>query len=162
MNYYGARQKLDENGKPSGLFHYTCRNDEQIWPVGYCGAFKRCDKCDGQMRKMPYAPGPYTCETCRDTGTMKVPEAERCPGHATAGEANEHYRQYLLDSAVFQGPKTTEWPKEKCEADGCNEEATHLASIPGHMEHTHKFCAKHCTCEELAKKVKVGESISSY
>lgn len=32
MNYYAARQR-----KSDSLWHYTCMNDNQIWPVGYCG-----------------------------------------------------------------------------------------------------------------------------
>jgi hypothetical protein len=31
MNYYDARQTKDKAG-----WHYTCMNDGQIWPVGYC------------------------------------------------------------------------------------------------------------------------------
>jgi hypothetical protein len=31
MNYYEARQTNDKTG-----WHYTCRNDDRIWPVGYC------------------------------------------------------------------------------------------------------------------------------
>lgn len=31
MNYYEARQRSDGSG-----WHYTCENDGQIWPVGYC------------------------------------------------------------------------------------------------------------------------------
>lgn len=36
MNYYEPRQKTD------GKWHYTCRNDDRIWPVGYCA-----DGCPG-------------------------------------------------------------------------------------------------------------------
>lgn len=36
MNYYGPRERRDEHGQPAGLWHYTCRNDDRIWPVGYC------------------------------------------------------------------------------------------------------------------------------
>lgn len=31
MNYYAARPVIDGSG-----FHYTVRNDDHIWPVGYC------------------------------------------------------------------------------------------------------------------------------
>lgn len=31
MNYYDARQL-----ETSGRWHYTCKNDGRIWPVGYC------------------------------------------------------------------------------------------------------------------------------
>ena len=49
MNHYDARAKVMPHVKvkghklPKGLkaqdvwgWHYTCRNDEMIWPVGYC------------------------------------------------------------------------------------------------------------------------------
>ena len=31
MNYYEARQRKDKSG-----WHYTCKNDGAVWPVGYC------------------------------------------------------------------------------------------------------------------------------
>lgn len=31
MNYYAARPRADGSG-----FHYTVRNDDRIWAVGYC------------------------------------------------------------------------------------------------------------------------------
>lgn len=34
MNYYEARQMRDDKGEPSGIWHFTCRNDDRIWPVG--------------------------------------------------------------------------------------------------------------------------------
>lgn len=34
MNYYDARQL--ESGPNAGKWHYTCRNDGRIWPVGNC------------------------------------------------------------------------------------------------------------------------------
>jgi hypothetical protein len=37
MNYYQPRE-LTKDGKPTGLFHYTCRNDDHIWPVGLCAS----------------------------------------------------------------------------------------------------------------------------
>lgn len=37
MNYYGPRQR-----KSDGKYHYTCMNDGQIWPVGFCA-----DGCPG-------------------------------------------------------------------------------------------------------------------
>jgi hypothetical protein len=36
MNYYAAREIQDESGRGTGRWHYTCRNDHRIWPVGYC------------------------------------------------------------------------------------------------------------------------------
>ena len=117
MNYYAARQR-----KSDMLWHYTCMNDDLIWPVGAC--------------------------------------ADGCPGHATADEAREHQKQFLLDNARYFD--VSGWPKHKCSVDGCEQEATRAAETPGHFWHHHVFCAEHCTREELAKLVHVGESASSY
>lgn len=41
MNYYRPRQLRNPDGKPSGIWHFTCMNDGFIWPIGYC-AKKKC------------------------------------------------------------------------------------------------------------------------
>jgi len=35
VNYYKARELADRDGH-SGGFHFTCRNDDRVWPVGAC------------------------------------------------------------------------------------------------------------------------------
>lgn len=35
MNYYRPRQ-LFKDGKPTGLWHYTCYNNDEVSLVGYC------------------------------------------------------------------------------------------------------------------------------
>lgn len=35
MNYYKPRQRESDK-----RWDYTCRNDDRIWPVGYCDAYK--------------------------------------------------------------------------------------------------------------------------
>lgn len=42
MNYYGPRQLADADGRPSGLWHYTVRNGDAVWAIGYCA-----DGCPG-------------------------------------------------------------------------------------------------------------------
>ena len=103
----------------------------------------------------------YTMHNDR-TGTYAVGHcADDCPGHATEDEACEHYKQYLLSRAIFRGPKTQAWPKDKCQTDGCELEATHMASISGTIGHVYQFCEAHCNRDELAKKMRVGWSYSS-
>ena len=124
MNYYEPRQ-LAENGKPTGLYHYTCKNDNKIWPVGPC--------------------------------------ADDCDGHKTPEEACEHYRQWLIEGVIFR-KKETEWPKEKCEIDGCNNEAKLIGvsvNEPGQFNQR-RFCPEHATKEQMAKFIHVGSCISSY
>ena len=36
MNYAGPREKANPDGTPSGVWHYTNRNDDLIYPIGYC------------------------------------------------------------------------------------------------------------------------------
>ncbi len=86
-------------------------------------------------------------------------KANPCPGHKTQEEACEHYKEYLLDQATYHGPKKQEWPKNKCELDGCNNEATHMATCGG--SHCWEFCASHCNRESVAKVLSVGWSVSS-
>ena len=116
---------MTKDGKPTGKYHYTCRNDNRIWPVGLC--------------------------------------AEGCPGHATPEEASEHWRAYLIQGIEFN-KITQEWPKEKCEAEGCNEQATMIGCTknePGVFNHR-RFCDTHAVPEEFAKFIDAGDSISSY
>lgn len=42
MNYYQPRELKGSDGKGNGLFHYTVRNDNRIFAVGYCA-----EGCDG-------------------------------------------------------------------------------------------------------------------
>jgi hypothetical protein len=34
MNYYQAREIKDDAGAGTGVWHFTCRNDDRIWPTG--------------------------------------------------------------------------------------------------------------------------------
>ena len=124
MNYYGARE-ITKDGKPTGLYHYTVRNDNVIRPVGPC--------------------------------------ADDCRGHETKEEACEHYRQWLIEGIEFT-PRESEWPKDKCEVEGCDEEAIMVGvshNEPGQFNQR-RFCAKHATRQEMAKFTFAGERISSY
>jgi len=92
MNYYAAREII-RGGHGIGLYHYTVENGGGIFPVGYCSSYRTCPTCNGQaMAGMP-------CGAC-ERGAIKV---DPCPGHPTKEEAEEHYRQYELDGASFDG-----------------------------------------------------------
>ncbi|MCK9558274.1 MAG: hypothetical protein M0R50_09580 [Candidatus Cloacimonetes bacterium] len=124
MNYYQPREIIRDK-KPCGLYHYTCRNDDQIWPVGLC--------------------------------------AEDCPGHATPEEAREHWREYLIQGIQFD-KITHEWPKDKCQVEECNEQATMIGSTknePGRFIHK-LLCDKHATSEEMSKFIDACDTWSSY
>jgi hypothetical protein len=42
--------------------------------------------------------------------------ADGCPGHSTPDEAREHYRQYILDTARFDGQYRAQFHCEVCGA----------------------------------------------
>lgn len=44
MNYLKPREMRDTSGNPTGRWHYTQRNDDRIWPIGYCA-----DGCPGHQ-----------------------------------------------------------------------------------------------------------------
>jgi hypothetical protein len=97
------------------------------------------------------------CPTCKGVGLIAAKEP--CPGHATAKEACEHYRQYLLGKLVISGPKPIgSWPKEKCAYPECQREGTYLANIPGTMSMCWEMCPDHAGHQFVAELVKVGES----
>ena len=157
MNYYQARE-IQRDGQHTGLFHYTCRNDDHIYPVGFCSPYRECEACHGQVTNPIGEPRPEDCAKCGGKGSLLLPLEQRCPGHPTPEAACEHYRQYLLSKVRFG--VADRWPKYQCEAAGCEAEATHVAGIPLRSIY-HRFCQPHCTLEELAKKLTVGEFISS-
>jgi hypothetical protein len=84
-----------------------------------------------------------------------------CKGHASPGEAREHYREYLISTIHFTGPKQNEWPKHKCKIDGCNHEATYLAKTLGNMPRNYEICKDHANAESVSTLIRVGEWCSS-
>ena len=94
------------------------------------------------------------------TGVYAVgPCANDCPGHATPEEACEHFRQGLLNSAIFRGPtEQTQKPdtQERCEFPGCEEWADGIADVPTQIL-TYSLCGKHRNRESLDKVMpKIG------
>lgn len=157
MNYYAARELKSADGGATGLYHYTVMNDGHVRPVGYCSPWEQCPDCkDAGFATVEQR----NCRTCSGSGLVK--RANPCRGHPTPEGAAEHFKQYLLDQAEFRGPKSQQWPKHKCEVDGCEQEATHLGFIPGRM-FDHEFCAAHANRDELSKLIgAIGEIASSY
>lgn len=165
MNYYAARELKDAEGKGRGLWHYTCLNDGAIWPEGHCSPFRRCPVCNGKSAMYAYVRpdvreevGLADCQACGSRGSVRVDNP--CPGHDTPEGAEEHYRQYLLDEAVF---RVEFRPSDCCEYPGCGV-PTNLAAEtgPGRMRH-HALCEAHNNRDGLEKVMHgVGTSCSSY
>lgn len=113
MAVFKPLELMDEEGKPTGLWHYTKTDGGGTYAIGHCGPWETCPVCKGHsglLRKLGDSP----CERCGDKGIIRKVNA--CPGHATPEEATAHYRQYLLDKA-------------RC--DGHDESAQHKCGICG-------------------------------
>lgn len=150
MNHYAPRQREDNK-----KWHYTCENDGRIWPVGYCGAYRTCPECNGKLHVDGEPCTRCAKEGIGPTGAVRVPDEERCPGHDTAAEACEHYRQYLLNERTHE-VEFGDWTGcQECDAP------TKKGYAVGAVE-TVALCDEHRTPETLAKHVTVGEAWSSY
>lgn len=42
-----APRELHDDDKPTGIWHYTCKQDDVIFPAGYCGGFCTDTPCGG-------------------------------------------------------------------------------------------------------------------
>lgn len=84
--------------------------------------------------------------------------AENCPGHATPEEAREHYKQYMLDTALDLNTGTDTKAQHPCEICGgwCQTYAT-VGGMPAWY-----LCDAHRTKEGVASIYRVGNEISSY
>jgi hypothetical protein len=146
MRYYAARQM--KNGK----WHYTCRGD-YTYAVGHCSPITTCPECEGRSM-FREATDPDACGHCQNKGIVKLDNP--CPGHDTAEEACEHYRQYQLDTARYNGHDAES--QEKCAV--CQEWTQEYAVVDGW--HHYRLCDKHRNREGLEKvHGKVGESWES-
>lgn len=152
MNYYGARQLA------SGGWHYTCRNDDRIWGVGYDGRYQTCPTCQGDSFGRIGA----SCGTC---GTKGYVEVEPHPPHATADEARECATRYVLDTAHWEASSVdTTHSIPRCEFPDCTtavEDGRGASWGFGGPDLT-VLCPPHRNRESLAVIVgTVGEVISS-
>jgi hypothetical protein len=139
MNYFAARQRKD------GRWDYTCRNDDFIYPVGYCSKYREPDP------KKDYF---WTENSIKKYQAEK--EFHHEEGHTTAEEARECYTKYLLDTTLTFGHFGNVW--HKCEV--CGELTDGYAQVDhGSM---YDLCDKHQTREVVAPKFgTVGEIWSS-
>jgi hypothetical protein len=133
MNYYDARQRNEDK-----RWDYTCRNDDRIWPVGYCHTYVEPEELD-------------------KIWPMREEEREKhvankhkyhTTGHATAEEACECYREYLLDQELRLGNK---WDSQHhCEV--CDAWTDMYAEV-GHTKYMN-LCEAHNNREEVEKLFK--------
>ncbi len=101
----------------------------------------------------------YTSHNKR-TGTYPIGYcADGCPGHDTAEDAAEHYRQYLLDNLRFTDDDPNASSQHRCEAEGCDVFTSGAADAPGCMTRT--LCAAHRNREAVDALLVVGEAWTS-
>ncbi len=154
MNFYQARELKDENDNGTGIWHYTCYNDNQktTYPIGYCAKWEK----------------PILIE---DGGTWTKKEAERYitnkdkyhnkKGHTSSEEAGECYRNHLLDKIKFYRKSLEESDTHhKCRVEGCNKMTASMANLDSY--HIYNLCEKHLNREEVDKLLpKAHESFGS-
>lgn len=143
MNYYAARQRQSDS-----RWDFTCRNDDRIWPVGYCGGWAEWTDADearipglqrAQEKLLPFKPHFHE------------------DGHETAEQACGCYRRYLLDTRTRYDLSHPEYQR-KCAKCGAWTEAA------AEVDHTiFDLCDEHRTREVLEELFdKVGTITSSY
>lgn len=133
MNYYEALQRQTDK-----RWDYTRRNDGQVHAIGYCA-------------------GKY--DVIRNDASLPHPERYHDDGHATAEEACECYKQYVLDNLTNLEFGLTEDTQHKCEAPGCGAWTQKVAMVD---HHPYNLCDDHRNLETLQDLVTVSTSISSY
>lgn len=155
MNYYGPRQVEPGADRPdAGLWRYTCRNDDRIWEVGYCGPTRDCQTCHGRTF--------VTHEPCAECGGKGYVTVERCPGHPTADEACAHYRLYVLDCLIGYDMRSDPAIQHRCEAEGCDA-WTQTAATERPLGRHWWLCDEHRNRQTVERLYgDVGTSVSSY
>lgn len=137
MNYYKARQRQTD-----GRWDYTVGNDGHVRPVGYCGKFSD---------KYPFHVSEEYLNEIRATA-----HKHHTDGHATAEEACECYRQYLLDHHLrLKG----DWKDTQHQCEACGAWTSLYAEID--MRY-YNLCEQHNNLEEVEKRFEApGEIWSS-
>lgn len=154
MNYNAARQRKLSDGS-AGQWDYTRRNDDRIWPIGYCAGWRETSE---ETIRAVYGG--------RDSASFRKDEALRekfrpkyhSTGHASKEEACDCYREFVLDNRLRLDGRMSH--QDRCQAEGCGDWTQRLAEVDHQV---FPLCDKHCTREEVEKLFgSVGETISSW
>jgi hypothetical protein len=113
VNYYQPREHKD------GGWHYTCRNDDRIWPVGYCSdhpAHPTRDEAYECYRQYLLDTARYDqrivdqqlrCEVC---GTFTDRLVDVGPGSVNSYMlCDEHHNREALEGLVQVGDAVSSW-----------------------------------------------------
>jgi len=149
LNYYQSRQL--KSGPDYGKWHYTCMNNGQIYPVGYCGGWPAW--LDEGADPAPLLPIHQQIERER---LLPFKDKFHTTAHDTPEAACECYKTYLLDTGLrfTTDPKT----KQKCEV--CGEWTDSVAEVTSHAQY--RLCPLHNNRAEVEKLFTVGSSASSF
>ena len=148
MNYYDARQLSDGGG-----WHYTSLNRrEGTHAVGYCSRFHPCRECGDQ--------GQPECPFCAGRGYVDLGEQHyKTHVHATAEEACECFRRYLLDGQHEE--VYSDWTG--CEWEGCDTPTKRGLATRPPLGHGFALCNEHRTSENLeVLTAPIGQIVASY
>lgn len=138
MRHYSARQRTD------GRWDFTCGNQ----PVGYCGEFIEWGDNERKMFGENFAN--HVIEEQKD---YKFRHKHHIDGHATAEEACECYKQYLLDNNMRVSNNKNS--QHKCGV--CGEWTTQFVQVGESWLRT--LCEKHSNKEEVEKIYKAPSEI---
>jgi hypothetical protein len=152
MRHLCARQVDPKSDSPfAGKYHYVSMGRSGGYPIGHCSPYLTCPECLGSM-----APD---CEECGGKGFIKL-EAP-CSGHDTPEQAEEHYRQWLLDKLRFDG-RCTPNQQFRCEFPGCETWTQRIIDVEGEGYTHWLLCDEHANRESVdAILPKVGEAWES-
>ena len=142
MNYYKARQR-----KIDTRWDFTCCNDDNIYPVGYCHPYE--DLSQTQIWNM------MSEEDRRNHVLFK--DKYHSKGHDTAEEANQCYKQYLLDQRLrfYTDPNSM----KHCEI--CKVWTLTRAWIKLGVGREYVLCPEHASAEYVKSLFEVAEFWSS-
>jgi hypothetical protein len=147
MRHYKARQST-----LTGKWKYTSAGRDGVYEVGYCSSLSLCPDC-GDIGNFG-TPQRQNCKKCLGSGLI---DAENpCLGHDTPEEAEEHYKQYLLDRIDFQRPDHIKDQQLKCQICG---KWTQSTVGPGMRFFV--LCDEHLNRAAVSELLSVGESWES-
>jgi hypothetical protein len=131
MRYYKARQRKD------GKWDYTCSMGDYIHPVGYCAAYREWTKEDEDRFAIP-ADDPQVVKS------RSFKDKHHDCGHDSPKEAEECYKQYLLDQKLHKGFSNE--VQRKCQV--CGEWTQHYIEVDMRFW---ELCEKHNNRDEVSK-----------
>jgi hypothetical protein len=147
MNYYQARQREKDH-----RWDYTKGNDDDIRPVGYCAGWR-------EWKPFDLYDEAHNDQWKREWEEKLLPHKDKyhSDGHATAEEAAECYKRYLLDHRLKLNLKDPN-SAHKCEA--CGDLTQFLADLDSHYW---ILCERHNNRETVETLFESpGAIISSY